>query len=68
MPSMFSMEKQIKQGNLAAQSGQNLEHYCQAFCPFCVCVSKSSKWTQTDTKVTFHFLGLMKGMTFTLVL
>ena len=32
--------------------------YCQALCPFlclCVCVSKSlRKWTQTDTKVTFH--------------
>ena len=31
---------------------------CQALCPFlclCVCVSKSlRKWTQTDTKVTYH--------------
>ena len=29
---------------------------CQALCPFlCFCVSKSlRKWTQTDTKVTFH--------------
>ena len=31
---------------------------CQALCPFlclCLCVSKSlRKWTQTDTKVTFH--------------
>ena len=31
---------------------------CQALCPFlclCLCVSESlRKWTQTDTKVTFH--------------
>ena len=41
--------------------------FCQALCPFCVCVSvcqldvcfvsvclKVQKWTHTDTKVTFH--------------
>ena len=35
-----------------------IPYCCQALCPsvhFCVCVSKSlRKWTQTDTKVTFH--------------
>ena len=34
---------------------------CQALCPFCVCVSmclKVQKWTQSDTKVTFHFFVL----------
>ena len=51
-----------------------LDPCCQALCPFlclCVCVSKSlRKWTQTDTKVTFHpptppenfFWSQMKGM------
>ena len=46
-----------------------LTKYCQALCPFCVCVSKSLKLTQTDTKVTFHppptmklFGSQMKGM------
>ena len=30
-------------------------HVCQALCPFCVCVSKSSKIRSTLTnKVTFH--------------
>ena len=53
-------------------------YFCQALCPFlclCVCVSKIlRKWTQTDTKVTFHppptthpppgnfFWSQMKGM------
>ena len=40
------------------QKKPNPTIYCQALCPFlclCLCVSKSlRKWTQTDTKVTFH--------------
>ena len=75
MPKSLYTLIQFKQEAWIQNKTTDLKLYnFQARCPFCVCVSKSiKKWSQTDTKVTFHpppplpppenfFWSQMKGM------